>query len=505
MRSHPGLCLDAAGCTVLKGFVSEGYVIKGSSSVRRFLLVLPLLILFVCSPFTVGQAQGLPQFPGQRNPSNDCGCSRGDEGIPVSSGMISPFFPKIPNLELGYLYYFGNHVRTGRFTADYMLPFYLSPNSVVFGEAHGEGWGFWKKPTVTITTPAGFTTTTSTANSRVDLSFGGGYRTMLGRNALVGVNGFYDTSRLYNRWYSSGGVGLAMAANVAGDDAIDLNVNWYGNLFNRDVLVNAFRSKGNSFDIEAGYSHALFDHSLDLRLKLIGYQFDIGAPVRGWRGGADLTTRNGMFTLRYEYGHDPLNGYYNTIGGLVTVGFNLENVLSGKSPLTLPEPVFRSPRNLRRLLGLKVKRNWYQPEAVILARSIYDPPPPTPPVMCPNLQGSILLLTTYTNATRLPFSSFTPPIAISGAPQSRNVRVCWCGLQISLSPADHRVFEIQTNVCIYGTGAQSLFTNTDGCADVTVSLVPGVPPDPQTIIIYLQTGPKTMTFNPGGGISIEIQ
>ena len=76
----------------------------------------------------------------------------------------------------------------------------------------------------------------------------------------------------YNTWYSSGGVGLEYAANVAGDDAIDLNFNWYGNLFNRDVLVNAFRNQGNSFDLEAGYSHALFDRSLDLRLKLMGYQ-----------------------------------------------------------------------------------------------------------------------------------------------------------------------------------------------------------------------------------------
>ncbi len=36
---------------------------------------------------------------------------------------------------------------------------------------------------------------------------------------------------------------------------------------------------------------------------------------------------------------------------------------------------------MRRLLGLKVKRNWYQPEAVVLARSAANPP------TCPNLQG----------------------------------------------------------------------------------------------------------------------
>jgi len=289
--------------------------------------------------------------------------------------MLSPFLPRIPNLELGFLYYFGNRVSTGRFTADYVLPFRLNCDSVLFGEAHAEGSDFWKRSTVSVAAAPGFTITTSSTSNRVDLSFGGGYRTMLGENTLLGVNGFYDSSRLFNKWYSSGGVGLEMAANVAGDDAIDLNFNWYGNLFNRQVLINAFRNMGNSFDVEAGYSHALFNRSLDLRLKVIGYQFDIGTGVYGWLGGADLTTRDGMFTLRYEHGHDQINGDYNTVGGFVNVGFRLENLLNGESPFVMPEPVFKSPRDLRRLLGLKVNRDWHQPEAVVLARSIANPPP----------------------------------------------------------------------------------------------------------------------------------
>jgi hypothetical protein len=143
-----------------------------------------------------------------------------------------------------------------------------------------------------ITSPAGFTTTTSATSNRVDLSFGGGYRRMLGANTLLGVNGFYDTSRLFKKWYPSGGVGLEYAAKLAGDDAIDLNFNWYGNLFNRDFLVNAFRNKGNSFDLEAGYSHSLFNQVLDLRLKFAGYQFDVGNPVYGWRGGSHHEKRD---------------------------------------------------------------------------------------------------------------------------------------------------------------------------------------------------------------------
>lgn len=335
----------------------------------RVPLVLLALFLLICFLVTIAHAQDIPQLSSPGIPPNAYGSPGSSEAIPVSSGILAPFLPRIPNLELGFLYSFGKNVRTGRFTADYVLPFKLNCDSVLFGEAHAEGWDFWKRPNVSITTPAGFTTTTSTSRSRVDLSFGGGYRTMIGDGMMLGANGFYDASRLFNKWYSSGGVGLEMAATVGGDDAVDVNFNWYGNLFNRDVLVNAFRNKGNSFDVEAGYSHALFDHAIDLRLKLVGYQLDAGTTTRGWRGGADLTTRDGMFTLRYEHGQDPINGAYNTVGGVVTVGFQLENLLSGASPFTMPEPVFRSPRDLRRLLGLKVKRNWHQPSAVVVARS----------------------------------------------------------------------------------------------------------------------------------------
>jgi hypothetical protein len=323
---------------------------------QRILFLLALLFTAVCAFVPIADAQSLPELSAPSNPLNGGGFPRGNDGIPVSSGMLSPFLPKIPNLEFGFQYYFGNNVRTGRFSADYVLPVHLSLDSVAFGEAHAEGWGFWKRPS-------------GASNNRIDLSFGGGYRTMLGDNTFVGVNGFYDTSRLFNRWYASGGMGVEFAANVGGDDAVDLNLNWYGNLFSRSGLVNAFRNKGNSFDVEAGYSHALFDQAMDLRLKVIGYQFDIGSPVRGWRGGADLTTRDGMFTLRYEHGSDPLNGRYDTVGGFVAVGFQLENLLSGASPFSLPEPVFTSPRDLRRLLGLKVKRNWSQPAAVVLSKS----------------------------------------------------------------------------------------------------------------------------------------
>jgi hypothetical protein len=442
----------------------------GSRSGGRVILVLSLFLLFSCALFTFVDAQGLAQFPGPSNPLGLSGRPEGAEAIPLSSGMLAPFLPKIPNLELGFLYSFGSNVRTGRFSADYVLPFRLSSESVLFGEAHAEGWEFWKRPDLSIASPAGFTTTTSATNNRVDLSFGGGYRTTLGEGTFLGVNGFYDTSRLFSKWYSSGGVGLELAANIAGDDAIDLNFNWYGNLFNRDVLVNAFRNKGNSFDVEAGYSHALFNQALDLRLKVIGYQFDIGTPVRGWRGGADLTTRDGMFTLRYEHGSDRLNGDYNTIGGFVTVGLNLENMLRGENPLSLPEPVFRSPRDLRRLLGLKVKRNWHQPESVVLSRSFATTPAPTPGPL-PLFQTTVVLpVGTWPTSGAASLVSLAPPVPQSVLGSATSMTITISGFSNDTGTASFVLY----NLAIPGPTDQFLITpvllsNGSGSATFTDS------------------------------------
>jgi hypothetical protein len=299
----------------------------------------------------------------------------GSDVVPISSGLLAPFLPVIPNLEFGFLYTWDSSLKinTGRVTADYLLPFSLRCDSSLFVEAHAESefqefLGGQRRVT---TAGQGFVTTTTATNNRTDLSFGGGYRRLLGGGrTLLGINGFYDTTRLWGKWYSSGGVGLELLCNVTPQDAVDLRANWYGNLFSRDLFVNAFRNKGGSADIEAGYNRALFYEALDLRLKFTGYQFDIGEdPVYGYRAGAELATRDGVLTARYEHGYDRVNGQYDTIGGYVTLGFYLDSVLAGEIPFSMPEPVFVNPRNLRRWLSQKVRRNWHQPTAVVLTRT----------------------------------------------------------------------------------------------------------------------------------------
>ena len=121
-----------------------------------------------------------------------------------------------------------------------------------------------------------------------------------------------------------------------------------------------------TYDFEAGVSQPLFNRAYDLRLKVAGYEYDMGnSKVYGLRSGADVTTADGVFKVSAEFGNDRLTGQYGQVGAYVNIGFQAENIVKGESPFTKPEPIFRSPRNLRQMGSQKVKRNWRKPSAVI--------------------------------------------------------------------------------------------------------------------------------------------
>lgn len=308
--------------------------------------------------------QGLDMAPS--NPLRGPGTSgpwssRGSDSITLSSGMFQGLLPPIPNLQLGYLYSSSNNYGAGRVTGDYLKPFSLSKESFVFGEAHAEGWNFWSSGGTNGNSGGG-------VNNRVDMSLGGGYRKFFGNQALIGINGFYDTTRLTGKWYSSGSLGLQAAWLLPGSDALDLNFNWYGKLLRGREWINTFRHGPSNYDFEAGYSHELWNGGPDLRLKIKGYHFDVGSNLNGWSGGAELKSRDGMFVLKYEAGYDRLDNTYQTIGGYINVGCQVENILKGESPFTAPEPIFRSPRNLTNMANQPVQRNWSQPNAAVLTR-----------------------------------------------------------------------------------------------------------------------------------------
>lgn len=323
-------------------------------------IVLALHVVFIFGFVGFANSQGLQTSPYSvpsmlRGPAG--GGADGPGTLPITSGMLRDILPLIPNLQFGYFYNFGSNIRSDRATIDYIRPFRLSACSVIFGEAHAEFSDFWK-------------TVQGSPNNRVDMSFGGGYRRMLGNATLVGINSFYDTARLSGAWYSSGSLGLEMAAELPGNDAIDLNFNWYGNLFQGSIIRNAFRQGPTNWDFQVGYSHELWNGGPDLRLSGTGYRFDTGRGIYGLNGAAELKSRDGVFVLRYAAGNDQINQTYHTVGATVNVGFEPERLLVGEMPFTMPEPIFKSPRNLFAWLSrsLSTVRNFSQPASVLIAQ-----------------------------------------------------------------------------------------------------------------------------------------
>lgn len=349
--------------------------------------IIVLAFLFVGVAF--GEAverhphSGLPVSALDLAPSNPLGlpgsrgrASGGSDTAIVSSEMFPAFLSKVPGLNIGFSYLFGQTLNQSHWSVDYLRPVTYGDRGTFYGELHGDFtnynskvWvpflgDFWK-----LTGPA--------ANYRYDLAVGVGYRKMLGEDVLVGVNTFFDATRLLGSWNRSGSFGLEMAANGPGDSAVDLTFNCYsqvygqfnsrGSVFPAFNIIDEVRNGSGNYDMEVGYSNPIFDRSLDLRLKLTGYRFAVGNQhIGGLQTGAQLTTRDGVFRVAAEYGHDDVYGSYGRVAAFVNVGFQLENILRRESPFSSPEPVFQSPRNLKRLLTQPAKRNWYKPSQVVV-------------------------------------------------------------------------------------------------------------------------------------------
>jgi hypothetical protein len=342
---------------------------------QRLFRVLILASFVVCISPLLAISQGIQQTPYSAanvvrrsgpsvvpdlTPSNPLGLpgsslagSRGSDNISISSGMFQGILPKIPNLQLGYNYTFGSNIRAGTASVDYLLPFKLGADSTVYGEAHGELQSF------SISQPG-------SPNNSVDLCLGGGYRRMLGNHTMVGLHSFFDTTKLSGVWYSSGSFGVEMAAMVAGHDAIDLLFNWYGQALDASSLNNLGYNPANgedgfgnsNFDFQVGYSHELYNGGPDLRLSFTGYKFDMDSDVYGYYAGAELKSRDGMFVVKYDVGYDNTNQTYQSVAAFMNMGFQLENLIDGKSPFVMPKPVFQSPREMTRVTEAKVNRNW---------------------------------------------------------------------------------------------------------------------------------------------------
>jgi hypothetical protein len=287
-----------------------------------------------------------------------------------------PFLkPTIPNLEIGFSYLFGKNLRQSHWSIDYLLPFNISSSSRLFAEFHGNFTSY--KSTTWVPILQNFWNLGRPGfNTREDLSIGLGYRKLINPDILVGANIFYDTTRLTGNQHSSMGFGLETTALGPADSAFDLNFNYYGKVFSSydsrgsafptSNIVDGYKEGNGNFDLQAGFSMPVFNN-MDMRLKLTGYQFEVGSSYkRGWKGGSEFTTADGIFRFSAEYGHDDLYRNYGVVGGFVNIGFDLTNLVRGNNPFSSPEPVFKSPRNLNKLMAQPVRRNWFKPNQVVV-------------------------------------------------------------------------------------------------------------------------------------------
>ncbi len=305
--------------------------------------------------------------------------SRLGESLNVTDALVRNILPKWANLDFGFNITFNNSITTGSYFFDYLFPMQKGARESFFVEAHGEYLGYWRNksealnqstlPFFAVPVEVITTTTIDSSPNRYDFSFGAGYRKLFGASTLIGINSFFDASSVFKEWHSSWGWGLEFAALGPYNSAIDFHLNQYGNLFRGSAFLDAFRAQGTSVDFGGGYSVALFDEKLDLRLGVDGYRFVFGNEEWGWRGSAELTTGDGVVTLRYEHGYDRVDQSYDSIGAYVNCAFDSQHLLSGGNPFTSPEPVFKNSRNTGRNLTAKVRRNWHQPSALIIARS----------------------------------------------------------------------------------------------------------------------------------------
>jgi len=166
---------------------------------------------------------------------------------------------------------------------------------------------------------------------------------------------------------SIGSVGAEMAALVEGHDAVDLHFTWYGQALDPSFFLNSLgyvpanrpsRLRPFKLRFSGRLFHELYHGGPDLRLSVTGYKFDTGSGVYGYYAGAELKSRNGVFVVKYDVGHDNVNQAYQAVGAFANIGFQLENLLSGKSPFVMPSRCSKALGILTTLTEAKANRNW---------------------------------------------------------------------------------------------------------------------------------------------------
>lgn len=258
----------------------------------------------------------------------------GSGTLNISSRMFDNVLPTIPGLEITYRGSFHYGEYWDKLFVEYVRPARFG-NTTVYGEVHGILNDFWR-------------VAPWSEDGRLDLSLGGGVRRRVGDSVVVGAHGFYDATLLNREWNSSGSLGGFLAAMLAGNDAMEMSLNWYGSSSDPLLTAPSFLGESGSWDAKATYYHELWNGGPDLRLSLTGYSShqQMNPRLRGYATGVALASRDGKFRASYEFERDESLKNIHTIGLSMTIGFRLEKLLALESPIENPTPVFSSPRSL---------------------------------------------------------------------------------------------------------------------------------------------------------------
>jgi Inverse autotransporter, beta-domain len=245
-----------------------------------------------------------------------------------------------PTLSSGAIYRFGDDDRGSRLTMDFFLPTRMGRSSSFFVESRAE----YRDP---------FAHLPASGSRRLDLDLGLGWRKVGHDGAMVGINTFWDTSRLSGDWYASAGFGLEAALPV------------YSGLW--DISLNADR--GGGIDLKSGYTLPVWNDRLDMRVYAEKYRFFDGEFILGSKFGAELSSPDRLLSVSYEYGQDSRNPEYQVIACSVAVPLKLDNIFRGKNPFSYPDQADWSHHYAQRLKSEGVRRAWHQPDAVVEARN----------------------------------------------------------------------------------------------------------------------------------------
>lgn len=250
----------------------------------------------------------------------------------------------IPTVRVGYAYTFGGDVNAGALVTDFVVRLKLGASDTLFAQSSSE----WKKFHSTLE---------SNQNRALDASIGVGYRRLVRKDLMMGLNAFYDRRRYNGTWRPSTGAGFEVASTLAGSSVIDISVNYYGDIFTGgSTITELFREGTQSIGIEVGYTQPLADLACAVRLKARLYRLEDDSGAHGWAGGADWANCDGSLVFMYEYGEDKIHNGYHTVQGSLNLLFEPERLLSLESPFAVPRSPFAGYDILRYYLGDVVRR-----------------------------------------------------------------------------------------------------------------------------------------------------